>query len=96
MVDPDAPFAQQLFEAGGIGTKITQAWKLGKVALNPPSQVRNIVSNHQPTAPLGRADVAHPGEADSGHRRDAIRGALVAHRAEVRHRRGQLQQQRIA
>lgn len=30
---------------GGIGTKATQLWKVGKVTLNPGSQVRNIISN---------------------------------------------------
>ena len=41
----DPGFVQSLLGYGGIGTKITQLWKMGKVALNPPSQVRNFVSN---------------------------------------------------
>jgi len=36
---------QRLFNYGSTGTKITQAWKTTKVALNPPSQIRNLVSN---------------------------------------------------
>jgi len=35
----------KLFGQGGTGTKITQMWKVMKVSLNPPSQVRNLVSN---------------------------------------------------
>jgi len=38
-------FMESLLGSGGIGTKITQLWKMSKVALNPPSQVRNFVSN---------------------------------------------------
>lgn len=30
---------------GGTVTSVTKAWKTSKVALNPPSQVRNLVSN---------------------------------------------------
>lgn len=36
---------RSIFGYGGTGTKITQAWKVGKVTLNPGSQVRNMVSN---------------------------------------------------
>jgi len=36
---------RSIFGYGGVGTKATQAWKIGKVTLNPGSQVRNIVSN---------------------------------------------------
>jgi hypothetical protein len=43
---PDSPgWFQNLFGYGGLGTKLTQLWKLTKVPLNPPSQVRNFVSN---------------------------------------------------
>lgn len=41
----DPGFFQSVFGYGGIGTRATQLWKLGKVALNPPAQVRNFVSN---------------------------------------------------
>jgi diguanylate cyclase (GGDEF)-like protein len=36
---------ESLLGSGGIGTKVTQLWKMSKVALNPPSQVRNFISN---------------------------------------------------
>jgi hypothetical protein len=36
---------QSFLGYGGIGTKATQLWKVGKVTLNPGSQVRNIISN---------------------------------------------------
>jgi len=42
---PSAGFFQSLFGYGGVGTHITQLWKMGKVALNPPSHVRNMLSN---------------------------------------------------
>ena len=46
---------------GGIGTRITQWWKLSKVALNPPTQVRNFISNgillHLSGVPLHRVPV---------------------------------------
>ena len=45
MMPKDASFAESLFGVGGLGTKITQLWKMGKVALNPPSQVRNLMTN---------------------------------------------------
>lgn len=45
MVPPDAGWAEKLLGYGGIGTKATQLWKASKVSLNPPSQVRNAVSN---------------------------------------------------
>lgn len=38
-------FFQSVFGFGGVGSKITSMWKLGKVALNPPGQIRNFVSN---------------------------------------------------
>lgn len=41
----DPGFVQSLLGYGGIGTKVTQLWKMGKVSLNPPAQVRNFVSN---------------------------------------------------
>lgn len=41
----DAGWWQSLLGYGGIGTRITQLWKMSKVALNPPGQVRNFVSN---------------------------------------------------
>lgn len=36
---------ESLFGYGGAGTKITQWWKISKVALNPPTQIRNFMSN---------------------------------------------------
>ena len=45
MSPKDPGFVQSLLGYGGIGTKVTQLWKMGKVALNPPAQVRNFVSN---------------------------------------------------
>ena len=43
---PTSPgIVQSLLGYGGIGTKATQLWKMSKVALNPPGQVRNFVSN---------------------------------------------------
>lgn len=45
MVPKDAGWAEKLLGYGGIGTKATQLWKASKVSLNPPSQVRNFVSN---------------------------------------------------
>lgn len=41
----DANWVESILSAGGVGTRLTQMWKMSKVALNPPSQVRNIVSN---------------------------------------------------
>lgn len=41
----DPGLLQSVFGYGGVGTKATQLWKMGKVALNPPAQVRNFVSN---------------------------------------------------
>jgi len=45
LMPTDPGFVQSVFGYGGIGTKVTQIWKMGKVALNPPAQVRNFVSN---------------------------------------------------
>ncbi len=36
---------ESVFGQGGVGTKITRWWKLSKVALNPPTQIRNFISN---------------------------------------------------
>ena len=45
-LSPEDPgFVQSLLGYGGIGTKATQLWKMGKVSLNPPAQIRNFVSN---------------------------------------------------
>lgn len=44
-VPADAGWAEKLFGYGGWGTKGTQLWKAMKVSMNPPSQVRNFVSN---------------------------------------------------
>ena len=41
----DMTLAESVFGFGGIGTKIQQIFKVTKVVLNPPSQVRNIVGN---------------------------------------------------
>lgn len=43
--DPHARWWESPFEYGGIGTKVTQLWKMFKVALNPPTQIRNFISN---------------------------------------------------
>lgn len=45
MQNPDPSWAEQLLGVGGYGTRATQMWKLGKIALNPPTQFRNIMSN---------------------------------------------------
>lgn len=44
-VGEDAGFAEKLLGYGGIATKATQMWKTAKVALNPPAQIRNFLSN---------------------------------------------------
>lgn len=41
----DSPKAEWLLGYGGFFTKATQLWKMSKVALNPPTQIRNFVSN---------------------------------------------------
>lgn len=41
----DAGWAMSLLGYGGVGTRMTQLWKAGKVSLNPPAQIRNFVSN---------------------------------------------------
>jgi len=45
MLPRDATRLESILGVGGIGTKINQAWKMGKVALNPPSIARNFMSN---------------------------------------------------
>ena len=44
-IPADPGWAMNLLGYGGIGTRITQLWKAGKVGLNPPAQVRNFISN---------------------------------------------------
>lgn len=44
-IPTDPGFFQKLLGYGGIGTRLTQIWKTSKVALNPPGQIRNFVSN---------------------------------------------------
>ena len=41
----DPGWFQNVFGYGGVGTKATQIWKGMKVAMNPPAQIRNFVSN---------------------------------------------------
>jgi len=41
----DDSVAGRILGQGGYATKLTQLWKMSKVALNPPTQVRNFVSN---------------------------------------------------
>lgn len=54
----DATLPEKLFGVGGIGTKVTQMWKMSKVSLNPPTQVRNFLTNfvllHMSGVPLFR------------------------------------------
>ena len=45
MMPKDPAVMQQILGDGGAVVKWTQAWKLSKVALNPPTQIRNLVSN---------------------------------------------------
>lgn len=45
MLPRDASWLESMLGAGGMGTKVTQYWKSMKVAMNPPTQVRNMVSN---------------------------------------------------
>ncbi len=44
-IPSDSPAVSRLFEYGGVGSRITQLWKQSKVAMNPPAQVRNFLSN---------------------------------------------------
>ena len=41
----DPGWAQQILSFGGYGTKATQLWKMSKVSLNVPGQIRNMISN---------------------------------------------------
>ena len=45
VIQSDSGWAENLLGYGGILTKTNQLWKMSKVALNPPTQVRNLVSN---------------------------------------------------
>lgn len=45
IVNADPTWFEDWFGFGGKGTKLTQWWKFSKVALNPPGQVRNFLSN---------------------------------------------------
>lgn len=45
MMPTQPGWAEKLLGYGGIGTTANQLWKLSKVALNPPGQVRNAISN---------------------------------------------------
>ena len=57
----DADFWENWFGYGGKGTKVTQLWKMSKVALNPPAQIRNAASNmillHMSGMPLAMVPV---------------------------------------
>jgi hypothetical protein len=44
-IPKDPGWAQKMLGYGGWGTKATQMWKMSKVALNPPGQIRNVISN---------------------------------------------------
>lgn len=44
-IPDNASWAEWLLGQGGALTKAQQWWKMSKVALNPPTQVRNFVSN---------------------------------------------------
>lgn len=41
----DKSMAERILGNGGLATKLTQLWKWGKVAANPPAQIRNFLSN---------------------------------------------------
>lgn len=41
----DPGWVEKTLGYGGLATKATQLWKMSKVALNPPGQVRNAISN---------------------------------------------------
>ena len=45
MIPEETNPAEWLLGYGGLGTRVTQLWKMSKVALNPPTQIRNFVSN---------------------------------------------------
>lgn len=44
-IDPNSGIAQSILGDAGYITKATKLWKMSKVALNPPAQARNFVSN---------------------------------------------------
>lgn len=54
----DASIAQKILGFGGYGSKLTAWWKISKVSLNPPAQIRNATSNlallHLSGVPLHR------------------------------------------
>lgn len=43
--NPNSGFVQQIFGDSGYATEATKFWKMSKVALNPPTQIRNALSN---------------------------------------------------
>lgn len=43
--NPNAGFMQSILGDYGTLTKATKLWKLSKVPLNPPTVVRNMISN---------------------------------------------------
>ncbi len=45
IVDPDAGLVERVIGPGGTLEKATQAWKIAKVPMNYPTQVRNFLSN---------------------------------------------------
>ena len=45
MADPNSGLAKAILGDAGFAAKATKLWKLSKVALNPPTQVRNFASN---------------------------------------------------
>lgn len=45
IMNADPTWFEDWFGVGGKGTKLTQWWKFTKVALNPPGQIRNFISN---------------------------------------------------
>lgn len=45
IVNAEPTWFEDWFGFGGKGTKLTQWWKFSKVALNPPGQIRNFLSN---------------------------------------------------
>lgn len=45
IVNADPTWFEDWFGFGGKGTQLTQWWKFTKVALNPPGQIRNFISN---------------------------------------------------
>lgn len=45
LVHKDPGFVQNLLGYGGVGTKLTRMFKVSKVVLSPPAQIRNFFSN---------------------------------------------------